>query len=786
MTSALERSAPRAGLGWAEWLAVAALLGGFTAIVFWFGQVDYYHRHFFDAGMIVVADNALRIVFVGILSWLVYAPGAGIAALIMSARERAVLTTAERAVLGFGIGIGIWHAVMLVLGVRNLYDRPVMAGLCLLVLLGSARHFGTVAAAGWRAAIDHVAEYRARRASPQAIGTGLVVAVAVWLLLRRAVYPGGGSDYYTHYFYYYLAVLKNHGLTPNDVWYHYYYSKGNGLAFLGMLLTDPEAPALATFCYVAFATLAMTTLLERMAPQSLWPAAGALVYLLYYLLSHVGWGEGEFQKDHEETTALIMLTAWALCMERYGPPRVFRIMAASSGIAAATITQFIGILLGLYAALLWVWFVVRRRWRDVVGYGLVGAAIAAAVLGMYVVGYLQTGMPSDQPLGFMLYFADPSRLDRWGVIPMIIAAAWIRDNYQALVKPFGWATFKELLNFMRAQALWPFLAGPVIAAIILKISDKIEGGRITLRPDGSAAALTATVAARFAVLLGLFIVVAVTIGRLQPISFFRVSSFFVPVGTMFGIAATLWILTRTYGRRRDSWVWFALPMAFSIIVIAEWQGKEHWSRRVPTEIANVARFTSGWWSLGEAYQHAESPYPFGAINPGAFAAAQLLPPDTPIWSTNVDSFCMAPGCLIESSISFNMSGRLDDILGDDPDLAKRRLQEAGLNYFLFSKASRLIDLTPYGKLFAPDTIGSYFGIMWSDGSTYLLTWLGPDTRPLDADFREAYMRWRNEPDALGWFRFDRLAPQIVAISPVLRAASGWGAASKLLTWRQHD
>ena len=62
------------------------------------------------------------------------------------------------------------------------------------------------------------------------------------MLLRRGLFPGGSGDYYTHYFYYYLEVLKNHGLAPNDVWYHYYYSKGSGLVFLGMLLTDPEAP----------------------------------------------------------------------------------------------------------------------------------------------------------------------------------------------------------------------------------------------------------------------------------------------------------------------------------------------------------------------------------------------------------------------------------------------------------------------------------------------------------------------------------------------------------------
>jgi hypothetical protein len=89
-------------------------------------------------------------------------------------------------------------------------------------------------------------------------------------------------------------------------------------------------------------------------------------------------------------------------------------------------------------------------------------------------------------------------------------------------------------------------------------------------------------------------------------------------------------------------------------------------------------------------------------------------------------------------------------------------------------------------LFAPDTIGRYLGVKWSDGSTYLLTWIGPETHPLGPDFLEAYIRRRSEPDPLGWFRFDALAPLIVTIAPRVREAKGWGAIRKVLTWEQHE
>jgi len=86
-------------------------------------------------------------------------------------------------------------------------------------------------------------------------------------------------------------------------------------------------------------------------------------------------------------------------------------------------------------------------------------------------------------------------------------------------------------------------------------------------------------------------------------------------------------------------------------------------------------------------------------------------------------------------------------------------------------------------LFAPETIGRYLGVKWSDGSIFLLTWIGPDTTPIGADFFDAYRRVRAEPDALRWFKFDELAPLIATIAPRLRASTQWGETNKLFTWR---
>lgn len=131
MMRAFRAKTPAVSSAITQILAGAALILGFSGVVAWFGGFDLYHRHFFDAGPIVAADNVVRVVFVAVFSWLIYAPGAAIGALVMPPDERAALTPPERAVLGFGIGLGIWHVAMLILGLAGLYYRPVIVGLCL-------------------------------------------------------------------------------------------------------------------------------------------------------------------------------------------------------------------------------------------------------------------------------------------------------------------------------------------------------------------------------------------------------------------------------------------------------------------------------------------------------------------------------------------------------------------------------------------------------------------------------------------------------------------------------
>jgi hypothetical protein len=50
------------------------------------------------------------------------------------------------------------------------------------------------------------------------------------LLVSRGLYPGAANgDTWEHYLHYYREVLRSGSLGPNELWYHFYFSKGAGL-----------------------------------------------------------------------------------------------------------------------------------------------------------------------------------------------------------------------------------------------------------------------------------------------------------------------------------------------------------------------------------------------------------------------------------------------------------------------------------------------------------------------------------------------------------------------------
>src|SRR5258705_11600893 len=99
---------------------------------------------------------------------------------------------------------------------------------------------------------------------------------------------------------------------------------------------------------------------------------------------------------------------------------------------------------------------------------------------------------------------------------------------------------------------------------------------------------------------------------------------------------------------------------------------------------------------------------------------------------------MLPGCRLQTFHSFIMTSRWDQLMFGTAEEGRRILQSEGLNYFLFTSEVEILDPLPLSPLFHPDNIARHLGVRWTDGTSTLLTWLGPDTKPLDAAWLATY------------------------------------------------
>ena len=357
--------------GWrsvGDFLLHCLFVGGFVVTIGFFSVVDVYDKHFFQSSYAAIY-NAFRVVFAAYFFWLVYVVGRQ--ALSFVAKDPlAGLRLHERLALGFFVGVAVLTAVMLVLGYLSLYWRAVAWAIAVPIIAVSYRHFAFTMHEAKAVLAQHL-----RHMSGIDRTFSIVMAVAaafagVALLLVKGLYPQGGHDYYQHYSQFYAAVIDSHGIWPNLFWYEYYYSKGMGVTFLGMLLTDALAPSLVAYCFVAATALALYALVRDFCSHTLWPWLAVVLYLALNVhtlgtgayFGNGGWGH--FQKPHELNSPLMIAVLWmsvAMVRSTGDVRRVWWSGAAACAFVVAYVLLVSPLIVGLFAVLAALYFFARSR-----------------------------------------------------------------------------------------------------------------------------------------------------------------------------------------------------------------------------------------------------------------------------------------------------------------------------------------------------------------------------------------------------------------------------------------
>ena len=721
-------------------------VGGYAALLVWFKYVDVYHTHFSATGPLILVHNLFRVLFVFYLFWIVQAVGAWCLRLLGGCELRA-LATADYLALTFFAGTGPWHVALLAVGYANLLNVPVMVALTFPVV---ALSFGQVrsVATDLRSSI---AERSRRTSAPVKACCVLLVIAWCGILLTKGLYPGGSLDYFAYYFPAYESVIDRGSIRPAEMWWHYLNSKGAGLFYLAMLITDPLAPALVIFCFISAAGLATLLLVRRVAPRTAWPIVAVLLFFGIYEYTPT-WGE--FGKLHEFNTSFVVTILWmtVVALDAAGAARRLWLVGAASAITAAiVINPPIGVLLGaIFFVLASYYAAMRERARALVCLGvaaLAGSLFAAILL----LNFFTVGLPYDIGIGFWWRIADVEKLYRWGALPMLLFWDW-KASLPAV------SVLRSLLfvdSVLRLYLLWPLFFGGLFvmcASLYRRYRARDIGGRpVSDAVLASSAALLVTS------------VLYLASGRLLGGSFFRFASFTVPIVIVAGIA--MWTAP---GLRPPASSVLALarhprvPFLVLAVCAGVIVGRTPIDRHVLRLGADALEYAVGALSIDGAYARQSSGLfnpPWGGIYPGARAAFAIVGPHARIWTMHLESTCMLPDCRMTTSVHAIMTPSWDRLMWGTPEDGRSALRAAGVNYFLVSRELDIRDPLPLSPLFSPDNIGRYLGIRWTDGTTTLLTWSGRETTALDDAWLSNY---RRAVAASGWVkRFSRIGMKTV-------------------------
>jgi hypothetical protein len=722
-------------------------LGGFVAVVAYFNFVDVYDRHYEERGYGGVY-NACRVAFIFYLFWLIYFTGHKILAFVGGERPVAEVQLHERLALGFFVGAASLTVAMLVLGYAYLYWRSVAALIAIAIIAVSYRDLVLVLQEARAGIGRHIRDNSRLDIALTVVMAIFVVFAGSALLLVKGLYPQGGHDYYQHYSQFYSMVIDGHGIWPNDFWYHYYYSKGMGLMFLGMLLTDPLAPSLVTYCFVMATALALFSLIRRVCPRTLWPWVVVILYLALNVhtlgtgvyAANGGWGH--FQKTHEINTPFLIAVLWMstnMVRSADAGRSVWWFGAAACSFIVAFLLIISSAVVGLFCLLAAMGFFLVDRGAARAFFGLAVSA-GMGLVSVLALNYLTTGLPSDVGVNIWWPIIDFQRLRNDGTLFDVVNVAFRRS--QAVDSPLSFIgpdKIEFIQNVTRFDLLGPFMWGALAGGVVWAACRAV----LRFRFADHGVAIGASNVAACGTLLAFLAAIAMftfTAGVTEPVSYVRLSSFSLPL--MVAVAAIVWqitILSAKWPSLIRACFAYVAPIVLAGMCLVQAYGNQK-ATLLPV-LTNALRFADGQYGIYDAYKD-QSGWPAlpdsRAIYPGIYEAWKSIGPGKRIWSFHVHTYCMAPGCRVESHISSKMSAQRADILFGSAEVAKRALQRDGLNYFFISTYLDIRDPLICTPLFSPDTIADHFGVKWTNGSDVLLTWKGSETDPLSRELVDKY------------------------------------------------
>lgn len=740
--------------------AAFGLMAVFAAMVVFFRFADVYHTHFFQISQpLALAYNAARLTLGLVLFWSclglggVVTQGLGFPVKGNKADRRSTdanqsptIDGLDRIILDFFVGGTLLGCFWYALGLLGLLRWPVAVAVQAAVLLLTAPRLGHLLGRAWAWITAGPWLRNALRGGPcVAAGTlllWLLVLLAAATMLTdfalNALVPGGTHDFFTHYFPYLTQTLTTGTTLPgsgSDAWYHFYYTKSEGLFFVASLLSDPLAPQVVSGVYLAVAGLCVYALLR--AP--LLPRHLALAGLIAFHTAFLTNADFVFhQKDHIVMLGNLAGVLW-LCVRLWQNAPGFgighwRLLAVCFLLGAGCVLQSpssFAVVLQLCVGLMVLALFVRTRRQTALGLALLSAGLCSGLGLTFALNYSLTGMAEINPFRLFWNHVDLVRFSRW-VSPYLMVlmdqgsgdmGKLAEPKLKYLFKPRYYAELFKLAQLIGLFQLPVLAAGALVGALGLRARDACLSA--ALRRMGETALPCA-----------LFACSILTVGLVtrQGVSYERFTGFALVPISLLALLSWQLLLCGPLQRPRGGGL---LAGCFALILTASCLATV--PQRLPQADRDAAlAFMQGRFSIGQQYTRLEALWPPASeIREiiSSSARVRLLHSSPPAES-------MAPYAPLETDISFSLRGKWHVVMFAPADQARACLEAQQLNYFLFDTDRPFFDFIIYSPLFAPESLARNFKVLWRKGNVFLLTWAdrAPDEH-LSPDMRELLLRW---------------------------------------------
>ena len=693
-----------------NWFTRIALIAGFTAVSIFIRLFDVAGQGFDVNGIKLIAYNFSRIAFAAYIIYFFICLGAFATDRIGKGSEL-TLEPVGQIILNFFLGSTLLAVILLLTGFGGKLSLELSFLLVTLIILAPhhpssvMRNMSIHGLRLWMLATPK------RSAIPITMLWLIMILLVVMVVVARVIFPlTQDADVWEHYLHYYRKVADSGSIAPNNVWYHFFISKGASLFFAGTQAIDLLAAPLISAAFIGAASLAMFDLMRRHLDIT-WAVAGVALFMAY-LYGDIG--SGLLYKHHGVFLSYVIFFMW--CLTEY------RSLAGATKSTMLVAAVFSSIYIGFYqpvpmailtAGILLVGFAsAAAKETDTQRLSLyMVAGSTTGIFAVLVVNYVTTGMIEHVPIRLFWRLANLERastiVSETGVNYFLLQ----NNDSHEVVSMRDWITRAMRWNFL-ALLLPLYLLIPTVAAVGLTLVRR---------------SLEFWQSARIAVICLCFLLPAATFAALIQIdSVVRLFQFIMPINIL------LFLVLLRMGTQvfMDSWGRGALVLPLLVILVSvgllrgiESVGKQ-WSSFLPYSLGISSLKRTVNQSL--AYS--------GLSLSGASALARLVGPRDRTFVLTYDSnrfLYSLPGNGLMSEPSYGIGLGVHALFELPAESIRAHLESQNINFFLLNLQAPLFSSLAFTRLFAAQDLSKNFRVVHEDANIYILTWR-------DAEYKQEF------------------------------------------------